>query len=139
MEKEVAAMYIVGIVGPYYSGGDCRLIDHNIANARHVMIAIANRFAENQKVGFFSAHSHTARFETLARAPEPYFLTVDDTIFDRACDAFVLLPNWRKSPGSIREHEWIKSVKRPVFKLRSYKFRDIERLLDQLENWAEKQ
>lgn len=86
-------MRIVGIIGPYFSGGNRRLIDQNIANVQYIMIAIANHFAKNELVGFFAPHSHTARFEVLAQAPESYYHTLDDTIYDKVCEAFILLPN----------------------------------------------
>ncbi len=131
-------MHIVGIIGPYFSGGNRRLIDHNIANAQYVMIAIANYFAENRLVGFFAPHSHTARFERLAKTPETYYHILDDTIYDLACEAFVLLPFWKTSSGSKRDRERAIKQGKPTFVLKSYDEKDINALLYSLEKWAQK-
>lgn len=131
-------MKIVGIIGPYFSGGNRRLIDCNIANVQYVQIAIANYFAENQLVGFFAPHTHTARFEKLANAPENYYHTLDDAIYDRACDGFILLPNWESSSGSRRDHQRAMDQihTKSIFELDSYDEKEIERLLVSLEKWA---
>lgn len=132
-------MHIVGIIGPYFSGGNRRLIDHNIANAQYVMIAIANHFAESQLVGFFAPHSHTARFERLAKAPEAYYHVLDDTIYDLVCEAFVLLPLWEISNGAKHDRERAIKQGKPIFELKSYEDKDINTLLHSLEEWARKQ
>ena len=129
-------MHIVGIIGPYISGGNRRLIDHNIADAQYVMIAIANYFAESRLVGFFAPHSHTARFERLAQSPEPHYHTLDDTIYDLACAGFVLLPNWKNSSGARRDRDRAIHQGKPIFELKSYEYQDISTLLSALEIWA---
>ena len=129
-------MRIVGIIGPYISGGNRRLIDHNISNAQYVTIGIANYFGVNDLVGFFAPHSHTARFERLAIAPETYYHALDDAIYDRACEAFVLLPGWENSSGAKRDHQRAIEQKKPLFLLKSYDDTDIDQLLRSLENWA---
>lgn len=129
-------MRIVGIIGPYFSGGNRRLIDHNIANAQYVMIAIANHFAENKLVGFFAPHSHTARFERLAQAPESYYHALDDAIYDGVCEAFVLLSDWEISSGAKRDHKRAIQQHKPIFSLLSYDEKDIKKLLHSLETWA---
>jgi len=129
-------VHIVGIIGPYFSGGNLRKIEHNIANAQYVMQAIANRFAENRLVGFFCPHSHTARFNVLAQAPEPYYHLLDETIYDRACEGFVALPEWPHSSGAKRDVERAMAQGRPVFTLASYDDGDVEALLDELDEWA---
>ena len=129
-------MRIVGIIGPYFSGGNRRLIDHNIANAQYVMIAIANHFAENRLVGFFAPHSHTARFERIAQAPEAYYHALDDAIYDLACEVFVLLPAWENSIGAKRDRERAIKQNKPVFFLESYDGGSIEKLLASIEAWA---
>ncbi|MEK7503287.1 MAG: hypothetical protein AAB556_02480 [Patescibacteria group bacterium] len=131
-------MKIVGIIGPYISGGNRRLIDHNIANAQYVTIAIANRFGQNGLVGFFCPHSHTARFEKLAEAPESYYHALDDAIYDRVCDGFIILPNWRNSNGARRDRERaLEKIHRvSIFELDSYEEKEIETLLLSLEKWT---
>ncbi|MBI4133954.1 MAG: DUF4406 domain-containing protein [Candidatus Terrybacteria bacterium] len=129
-------MHIVGIIGPYFSGGNLRKIDHNIANAQYVMQAIANRFAESRLVGFFCPHSHTARFNVLAQAPEPYYHMLDETIYDRACDAYVVLPDWKQSTGAQRDYRRARDLGRPVFDLASYRDGDVRKMLTRLERWA---
>lgn len=129
-------MKLVGIIGPYFSGGDRRLIDHNIANARALTQAIANRFGESELVGFFCPHSNTARFEREAEAPESYYHTLDDTLYGRACEGFVLLPKWEESSGSRRDRERAIAKRRLVFELKSWSEEDMNVLLGQLEEWA---
>ncbi len=129
-------MRIVGIIGPYFSGGNRRLIDHNIANTQYLMIAIANRFGQNELVGFFSPHSHTARFEKLADTPEHYYHTLDDAIYDRACDGFILLPDWEHSSGAKRDRERAIAQCKPIFALDDYDKATTNALLDELEKWA---
>lgn len=129
-------MRIVGIIGPYFSGGNRRLIDHNIANAQYLMIKIANHFSENRLVGFFAPHSHTARFERLAEAPESYYHDLDDAVYDRACEAFVLLPLWKTSGGARRDRERAIQQEKSTFELISYGDKDINVLLTALEEWA---
>lgn len=129
-------MRIVGIIGSYFSGGNRRLIDHNIANAQYVMIAIANHFAENQLVGFFAPHNHTARFERLSQAPETYYHALDDAIYDRAAEAFVLLPGWESSSGAVRDRERAIQQNKQIFSLESYNDETIRKLLNLLETWA---
>jgi len=129
-------VHIVGIIGPYFGGGVRRIIDINISNTQHVMIQIANYFGENGLVGFFAPHSHTARFEVLAQAPESYYHALDDAIYDRACDSFVLLPGWRNSAGSRRDHERARTNEKKIFHLRSYADHDIEKLLATLDEWV---
>ncbi len=132
-------MRIVGIIGPYFSGGNRRLIDHNISNVQYIMIAIVNRFAENKLVGFFAPHMHTARFERLAQAPESYYHALDDNIYDRVCDAFILLPGWENSSGAKRDRERAVQRKKPIFVLETYDNEDIDELLFLLEEWAANQ
>lgn len=129
-------MRIVGIIGPYLSGGNRRLIDHNIANAQYITIRIANHFAQNRLVGFFAPHGHTARFERLAQAPEAYYHSLDDAIYDLCCEAFVLLPGWEHSSGAKRDRERAIQQGKPVFPLKSYDDSAIEELLSSLEAWA---
>jgi hypothetical protein len=132
-------MRIVGIIGPYFNGGNKRLIDHNIANVQYVMIAIANYFAENRLVGFFAPHSHTARFERLAQAPESYYHVLDDTIYDRVCDGFILLPEWENSSGAKRDRERAINHGKAMFELKSYDETSMNALLHKLESWAKEQ
>ena len=129
-------MKIVGIIGPYISGGNRRLIDHNIANAQYVSIQIANFFKKNKLVGFFCPHSHTARFERLAEASEPYYHALDDALYDRACDSFVLLPGWEKSQGAQRDFKRANARIKAIFYLKSYDQVDMDYLLVRLERWA---
>jgi hypothetical protein len=129
-------MKIVGIIGPYISGGNRRLIDHNIANAVYVTIAIANRFALDRLVGFFAPHSHTARFEKLAQAPESYYHALDDAIYDRVCNGFILLPGWESSSEVVRDHKRAADRGKTIFVLKSYDDKDVKILLDLLEIWA---
>lgn len=128
-------MKIVGIIGPYFSGGNRRLIDHNIANVQYVQIAIANYFAESQLVEFFAPHAHTARFEKLANAPESYYHTLDDTIYDGACDGFILLPSWESSSGARRDYNRAVEQKKRVFVLIDYNDLYVQTLMQQLERW----
>jgi hypothetical protein len=130
-------MRIVGIIGPYFSGGNRRLIDHNIANVQYVMIAIADYFAESKLVGFFAPHSHTARFEQLAEASEEYYHELDDAIYDRACDAFIVLPGWQTSHGACRDHDRAIRQHKPLFFLASYHDEDVKTLLELLKHWAQ--
>ena len=129
-------MKIVGIIGPYFSEGNRRLIDHNIANVQYVTIAIANYFGKNGLVGFFAPHSHTARFEKLANAPESYYHILDDTIYGRACDGFILLPEWENSKGACRDHENAVTAKKRIFVLTDYNVLYVKTLMKQLERWA---
>ena len=130
-------MHIVGIIGPYFSGGNRRLIDHNIANAQYVMIAVANYFAQNQLVGCFAPHSHTARFERLAQAPEAYYHAMDDAIYDGCCEAVIVLPGWENSTGARRDIKRAQLQCKKVFLLLSYSAKDMEWLLHALQKWAE--
>ncbi|MDP3710676.1 MAG: hypothetical protein Q8R29_03060 [bacterium] len=130
------AMKVVGIIGPYISGKNRRLIDHNIANAVYVTIAIANRFALSRLVGFFAPHSHTARFEKLAQAPESYYHALDDAIYDSVCKGFILLPDWVGSEGARRDYKRAVDQGKSVFPLGSYRDEDINKLLDLLELWT---
>lgn len=129
-------MKIVGIIGPYFSGGNRRLIDHNIANVQYVMIAIANYFGTSGLVGFFAPHIHTARFEKLAQAHESYYHILDEAIYDSVCEAFILLPNWENSSGSRRDHERAMKQKKLIFFLSSYDNNATQILLESLEKWA---
>jgi len=155
-------VYIVGVIGPYFSGGpsprspwrshatakpgrsglrpreggNSRLIDQNIANAQYVMIRIANHFAESRLVGFFCPHSHTARFERLAEASESYYYVLDDAIYYRACDGFVLLPGWQASNGAKRDKANAISRQRHIFELKSYEEEDMQALLEEIAEWA---
>jgi hypothetical protein len=131
-----AVMHIVGIIGPYFSGGNRRLIDINIANAQYVMVVLADHFGENQLVGFFAPHSHTARFERLAQAPESYYHTLDDALYDRACEGFILLPDWKNSRGARRDHRRAVEQGKHVFCLKSYSDEDMNLLLRSLQEWA---
>ena len=130
-------MHIIGIIGPYFSCGNRRAIDSNIANAQYVMIAIANRFGRDQLIGFFSPHSHTARFERLAEAPESYYHALDDAIYDRACEAFILLPGWEISTGAKRDRANALISNKLIFTLDSYEDKVINELLNLLEKWAQ--
>ena len=130
-------MHIVGIIGPYISGGNRRRIDHNIANARYVAVQLANHFKDSQLVGFFVPHNHTAQFERFAEAGEPYYHTLDDTIYDRACDGFVLLPGWEQSSGSRRDRARALERKKLVFELAGYEDEHVALLVEQLTEWAE--
>ncbi len=129
-------MRIVGIIGPYFSGGNRRLIDHNIADAQYVAIMLANHFSESKRVGFFVPHSHTARFEKLSTASESYYHALDDAIYDGSCTAFILLPKWENSSGSIRDRDRAFAQKRPLFKLTDYSDESIQKLFKELENWV---
>ena len=129
-------MFIVGIIGPYISGGNRRLIDHNIANARYVGICIANHFRESKLVGVFIPHTHTAEWEKLAEAPEAYYHALDDAIYDGACVGFVLLPDWKNSSGARRDQERAEQAKKKVFELLSWQEQDIRILLFQIAEWA---
>ena len=129
-------MKIVGIIGPYFSGGDRRVIDHNIANCRALMRAIAKRFGENKLVGFFGPHSHTARFEREVDVPESYYHALDDALYDRACDGVVCLPNWEESSGARRDIDRALENGKRVFVLMSYEASVVASLLDELEAWA---
>lgn len=129
-------MKIVGIIGPYFSGGNRRLIDCNIANVQYIQIAIANYFAENQLVGFFAPHAHTARFEKLARAPESYYHVLDDAIYDKVCDGFIVLPDWENSTGAKRDRRRAIENNKPVFQLLTYSDYPIQELMKKLEKWA---
>ena len=129
-------MKIVGIIGPYFSGGDRRLIDHNIANCRALMRAIAKRFGENKLVGFFGPHSHTARFEREVDVPESYYHALDDALYDRACDGVVCLPNWEESSGAQRDVDRAFENGKRIFVLKSYEASAVAALLDELEVWV---
>ena len=130
-------MLIVGIVGPYIGGHNRRLIDHNIANARYVGIRIANRFKDTKLVGFLIPHTHTAQFEVLAQAAETYYHELDDILYKKACDGFVLLPEWKDSSGARRDCERVTQYAKSVlFDLKSYEEHGVQRLLYALEQWA---
>ena|SRR3989344_3999774 len=129
-------MLIVGIIGPYISGFNRRLIDNNIANARYMGIKIANRFKETKLIGFFIPHTHTAQFEALAEADEAYYHALDNEIYDGACKAFVLLPGWKISNGAMRDHKRATEQGKQIFELKSYEENDILALLYELESWA---
>ena len=130
-------MKIVGIIGPYFSHGDRRMIDINIANARLVMRTIADHFGESKLIGFFCPHSHTSKFEREANAPETYYHTMDAEIYSKACDGFVVLPTWETSSGSKRDVELVQAVlrKKIVF-LPAYGTMDLKLMLGELEQWA---
>ena len=129
-------MLIVGIIGPYFSGGNRRLIGHNIANAQYVGIQIANHFRESRTVGFFIPHTHTAQFEVFAEASEAYYHALDDEIYDNVCVAGVLLPEWKKSSGARRDSERFIQQKKRLFELGSYEEAYVSALLLELELWA---
>lgn len=129
-------MKIVGIIGPYYNGGDRRLIDHSIANARYVAIQISNYFAENNLVGYFVPHTHTAMFEKLANAPESFYHALDDAMYERACDGFILLPNWESSKGARRDYNNAVAARKKIFTLTDYNNLYMNTLMQQLERWA---
>lgn len=129
-------MKIVGIIGPYFSGGNRRLIDINIANVQYITIAIANYFGTTGLVGFFAPHNHTARFEKLTQAPESYYHALDEAIYNKVCEAFILLPNWENSSGSRRDRERAVEQKKPIFFLSSYDDNAMQILLESLEKWA---
>lgn len=129
-------MKIVGIIGPYFNSGIRRLIDHSIADARFLAIKLASYFGYSKTIGFFVPHNHTAQFEVLAKAPEPYYHKLDETIFDRACDGFVLLPNWNTSSGSHRDYNRAVQQGRIIFKLEGFDVHSINSLIKQLEDWA---
>lgn len=129
--------FAVGIIGPYISKGNRRLIDHNIANARYVAIQISNYFAtKNNLVGYFAPHTHTAMFEKLADAPESFYHELDDLIYDRACDGFVLLPDWKKSTGAQRDRQNALKQEKLIFELEDYGDNSMSWLLKSLEEWA---
>ncbi|MBI2024834.1 MAG: DUF1937 family protein [Candidatus Harrisonbacteria bacterium] len=85
---------------------------------------------------FFAPHSHTARFERLAQAPEAYYHALDDAIYDLSCEAFVLLPGWKHSNGAKRDRERAIQRGKPVFPLESYNNSAIEEFLASLKSWA---
>ena len=130
-------MHVVGIIGPYFSdGGNRRLIDHNIANARYVAIRIANYFCDSKLVGFFCPHNHTANFEKLADADESYYYALDDVIYDSVCDGFILLPGWKDSKGSVRDFERARDRQKSLFILDDYGEESLQFILRGLEVWA---
>lgn len=129
-------MKIVGIIGPYFSGGNRRLIDHNIANAQYVAIAIANYFAKSNFVGFFAPHIHTARFEKLAEAPESYYHALDDAFYDNVCEAVVMIPGWTGSIGAKRDKLRAEEQNKKIFFLMSFDDECVKLLLESLETWA---
>jgi hypothetical protein len=129
-------MKIVGVIGPYYSGGDKRLIDINIANARTVMRVIGEHFNESKLVGFFCPHSHTSKFERESKISEEYAKMLDTVIYDKACDGFVVLPNWEKSKGSQRDVELARVWKKECFYLVDYNILSMMMLLGELEKWS---
>jgi len=135
-EEGRPTMRIVGIIGPYFSSGDRRSIDYNIANAQFIAIRIAEFFSDSKLIGFFCPHSHTARFEKLANAKEEYYHTLDDAIYDSACEIFVLLPGWEDSKGSVRDVKRAKERKRRFFLLKDYSVENIRFLLQGMERWA---
>ncbi|MBI2676630.1 MAG: DUF4406 domain-containing protein [Candidatus Yanofskybacteria bacterium] len=129
-------MRVVGIVGPYFSGGNRRLIDHNIANALYVAIRIANYFSDSKLVGFFCLHNHTANFEKLANASEDYYYALDDVVYDRVCDGIIVLPGWEDSKGSVRDFERARDKQKSLFILSNYSEESLQLLLKGLEVWA---
>ena len=129
-------MKIVGIIGPYISGGNRRLIDHNIANVQYTAIAIADHFGVNRLIGCFAPHTHTARFEKLAAAPESYYHALDDAIYDRSCDGFILLPDLDKSSGAKRDLERAKTHSKRIFILTDFEDAALQKLFGELEAWA---
>ncbi|MEK9175741.1 MAG: hypothetical protein AAB795_04120 [Patescibacteria group bacterium] len=130
-------MLIVGIIGPYISGFQRLKIEHNIANAQYIGIRIANYFKETRLVGFFIPHTHTARFEVLANAPEQYYHELDDSIYDSSCKAGIMLPEWNKSNGARRDCARFIQQKKRLFELKSYEEADIIVILNELERWAQ--
>lgn len=133
-------MKIVFIAGPYFSGGDPKLIRRNIRNAERVMIAIANRFAIARTVGFFCPHSHTRNFEIKAKAPESYYQALDLALLESsAIDGLILLPGWQNSSGTKRELECARNLGKPVFELAAYGERELADLLEKLALFAEEE
>jgi len=130
-------MKIVGIIGPYFNGGERRLIDHSIADARFVCTRIANYFGESRLVGFFVPHTHTALFECIAGAPRTYYHALDEIIYNRTCDAFILLPDWDTSSNSKCDYDRAKKQGKTIFELRGFDTYSINTLIKQLDDWAD--
>lgn len=129
-------MKIVGIIGPYFSGGNRRLIEHNIANAQYVAIEIANYFSINQLVGFFAPHTHTARFEKLTQAPGSYYHALDEEIYNKVCEAFVVLPEYHNSQGSLKDMKRARDQGKTIFVLGNYDIASMRKLVEALRDWA---
>lgn len=129
-------MKIVGVIGPYFNGGDRRLIDYSITDARFVGIKIATYFGENKFIGFFIPHNHTAMFEQLASAPRAYYHALNAVIYNKACDGFILLPDWDTSSDSRHDYDQAVAQGKMIFKLGGFDTKNINLLLKHLEEWS---
>ncbi len=89
-------MKLLYIAGPY-SAPTPDGIAKNIAAARAVAIALWER-----GYAVFCPHLNSANMEQDCRATYEDFIAGDLLILSR-CDAVVLLPGWKDSPGAMRE------------------------------------
>jgi nucleoside 2-deoxyribosyltransferase len=99
-------VYVAGPYRPINGGGShdwhgyCD-IDANINEARRWSIRLAQA-----GIPFFCPHLNSAHFEVFAPdVPPDYWLNMDIKLLQFA-DAIFLLPNWRKSSGTLAEKDY---------------------------------
>jgi hypothetical protein len=122
-------MKVIAVLGKYFvpkrAGGviirdtsgrpipDYNAMENNrrLAEILHMMVY----HIPDADIGGFCAHMNTRRFELLTDAEEERFQKLDLVMIERACDAAILVPNWRNSYGTINEIAKFNSLGRPVF------------------------
>lgn len=87
---------IVYIAGPY-SAPTAMLIQENIEKARSWAVKLAN-----ESIGFICPHLNTAQFGLYSEASESFYKEMDLDILSR-CDAILMIPGWKRSPGACEE------------------------------------
>jgi len=92
-------------------------ITHESQNVRWQFIQTARTYAwDIWRRGYVALcpHLNTWGFDD-PLIPSAHFYEGDLVLIDRCCDAMLMLPGWRDSKGSVKEHEFAKKHGLPVF------------------------
>jgi hypothetical protein len=110
MNRRSILIYTAGPYSPYtdYENGP-HAIAENIAVAKLMSIRL---WEEGFTV--ICPHLNTFHFEEICRCQYEDYLAGDLRILAR-CDVLLMLPNWQRSSGSIREREFARSLNLPVY------------------------
>jgi hypothetical protein len=100
-------LYVSGV----YSNGD---IDHNIAEARKISIALWEA-----RHWVLCPHLNTAHFEIDCKATYEDYVMGDLRMLE-SCDGIVMIPGWEKSEGARREYQHAENLNIPIWEWPDY-------------------